>query len=416
MNSNAGLPVTYNPFLSTHSRQAQVPVPAPTSSIREYSEQEDTDTDGTSTDSGSESESESESEHKPDPRMDALAAWRQTALTRLGPVSGAGAASSITKPGNPATALGIYNTSMKFEQARQTHILMLDSLDRDQQVWPLPTQLRLRLPRVYKNVERIDIVQLKFINGLYGFTAARGNTTLWVQEVSGGTVPLQVQVTVPDGTYTICSLCETLTALLNVQSPTGLTYYVSYNPTTGRVSVSATGPFTLLLKTKITSGQATAYSGWGLGWNLGFGGAPQDVSGSLVTATCLPRLFDDYVFLRLNDSEQMNTVDHTELEVGTLTQTSTGQVDHYFGKLLLNSFGCWSQTFVEAPRRFQPVLGRLERLSVDWLDRWGRVLTGPDAVSCDWHMTVRIVEVVERPMSTSTLTGFASAATADTAT
>lgn len=320
-----------------------------------------------------------------DPQMAALEAWRQPATNRLRP--------RLTAPTSTAP-LGIFNTAMKFERVRQTHVLMLDSLDRDQQVWPLPTQLRLRLPRVYKNVERIDIVQLKLINGLYGFTEARGNTTLWISE--GGAAA--IQVTIPDGTYTICSLCATLTASLNAAST--LTYTVSYSPTTGRVSVAATGAFTLLFKSRIAPGQETAYSGWGLGWNLGFGGAPQDISGNS-TASCLPRLFDDYVFLRLNDSEQMNSIDHTELEVGTLTQSSTGQVDHYFGKLLLNSFGCWSQTFVEAPRLFQPVLGRLERLSVDWLDRWGRVLTGPDAASCDWHMTVRIVELIERPAATA---------------
>jgi hypothetical protein len=78
-------------------------------------------------------------------------------------------------------------------------------------------------------------------------------------------------------------------------------------------------------------------------------------------------------------------------------------VGHYFGKLLLNNFGCWSQTFIEAPKRFRPVLGRLERLNLDWVDRHGQPLGGTDAASCDWHMTVRITEIVEGPSATSSL-------------
>ena len=76
---------------------------------------------------------------------------------------------------------------------------------------------------------------------------------------------------------------------------------------------------------------------------------------------------------------------------------------HYFGKLLLNNFGCWAQTFVEAPKTFKPVLGRLERLNFTWTDRHGLVLDGPDAASCDWHMALRITEIVEVPTADSSL-------------
>lgn len=125
----------------------------------------------------------------------------------------------------------------------------------------------------------------------------------------------------------------------------------------------------------------------------------------------------------------MNGIDHTDLEVprqtqdstdeklllnnkvlfnkvtGRQMQDSTGQVGHYFGKLLLNNFGGWAQTFIEAPHMFTPVLGRLDRLNITWSDRHGNALTASDigAGSCEWHMTLRITEIVEVPMTNSSL-------------
>jgi len=274
-----------------------------------------------------------------------------------------------------------------------THVLMLDSRDRDQTVFPSPTQVTLKLPRQYRKIERLDIVQIKFRNGLYALSAARGNTTVWVAE-AGDPFP----VTIPDGTYTVSAICAELTGALCAASVTALAYNVTFSATTGRISVSASGPFQLLFKSALQSALPsalqTANVEWGLGWNLGWN--PMDTGfGTSFTANYLPRLHDEYVFLRLNETAHMNDVDHTELDVTALTQESSGQVAHYFGKLLLPPFGGWSSTLIEAPKVFRPPLGRLERLTIEWLDRWGRILSGADALSCDWHMTVRIVEEVE---------------------
>ena len=125
-----------------------------------------------------------------------------------------------------------------------------------------------------------------------------------------------------------------------------------------------------------------------------------------MVASAFPRIYDDYLFLQLNPTEHMNMVDHTSQENVARTQESTGQVAHYFGKLLLNNFGCYSQTFVELPKEFRPVLPRLERLNVDWLDRYGNALPADGgAGSCDWHMTLRITEIVEAPTAGSALQG-----------
>jgi hypothetical protein len=361
----------------------------------------DTETETSGSGSGSESDTEEEFANPdalPPPRyigqITAEDHWnRQQRLDQL----------RVRRSGDPqprvgATAgatqrLGIRNTSFQYETRRQAGVLMMDSLDRDFQAFPLPTSLTLHLPRPYRNVERLDIVQLRFFNGLYPFSAARLNTTLYINAT---------KITIPDGNYSIAQLIAALNTALGGSGVTA-----SFNANTGKITLTAGASFTLNFLTGLLPSQASANSGWGLGWNLGFGGPATNYTGAAsYTASCLPRIYDEYIYLQLNVPDHMNMVDHTSPENTSITQESTGQTAHYFGKLLLNNFGCWSQTFVEMPKIFRPVMGRLERLTVTWLDRYGSpfLIAGAGAASCDWHMTVRVVEIAEGPTATSALT------------
>jgi hypothetical protein len=341
-------------------------------------------------------------QYQEDGRMQALDQWRRNALSWI---NGAGRTPVTEGPGSQDNGLGLHNSSLRFEEQRRANVIMVDSLDRDQRIYPLPTQCKLKLPRVYRNVYRIDIVQLKMMNGLYAISSFKGNATLTILENNIH----EFEIVVPDGSYSASTLATQLTTLLN--DPGNMySYTVSFSTTTGLYTICGTGPFTILFSSSLPTSKQALYIEWGLGWNLGFGGVPTDIDATQVndttwcaTASCMPRLFDDYIFLRLNDSENMNMVDHTDLENTAVIQDSTGQVSHYFGKLMLHQFGCYSQTFVEAPKYFQPILGRLERLSFEWVDRHGAVLAGPDACSCEWNMTVRILEVHDRPVDTSSL-------------
>jgi hypothetical protein len=325
-----------------------------------------------------------------DERMSAIDQWRQQGQTWL-----AGSRRHVVPegPGRSDNELGLWNTQFEYAEERRVSILMLDSLDRDQVVYPLATSTRFKLPRIYRNVERIDICQVKFLNALYAISAARGNNRLCYQFLESEIVCVDLS----DGTYTGQQLVDALALALD---GTGIS--VKYNCTAGRFIIESAEPFDLPWASTASRPGPTD---WGLGWNLGFGGAPVDMTGNAIyMASHMPRLFDDYVFLRLNDVEKMNDVDHTSLENTAIAQDSTGEVGDYFGKLLLNNFGCWAQTLIEAPKLFRPVLGRLERLNVDWLNRHGEPLTGPDAATCDWHMTLRITELVEGPAPTASLT------------
>lgn len=360
----------------------------------------------TSTSDGSESESDGTSVSdrlKQDGRLQAVDQWRSQALSWI---NGPGRAPVTEGPGAPPiSGLGLQNTALQVTEQRVTHTLMVDSLDRDQRVYPYPTNFKIRLPRTYRNVARLDIVQVKMLSGFYAMAAVKGNVSLPIYDMSGELIPAfdAGAVTIPDGTYTIQQLVD------SVNLPSG--FEMLYSCTTGRITIMGPVPFQLLPPPAPPLPATLPTSDWGLGWNLGFGGpattvVATDCSGSTmycVTASCFPRLTTDYIYLRMSETEFMNSVDHTDVEDTAVSQDPTGQVSHYFAKLLLNDFGCYAQTMIESPKIFAPVLGRLDRLSFTWTDRAGRPLVGPDALSCDWHMTLRIVEIQDRAEAGSTL-------------
>lgn len=108
----------------------------------------------------------------------------------------------------------------KTESSKETitSIIMLDSRDRDTQVYPQPTLVQLRLPRTYKNVTNFQIVQIKLLSSFFYFREDKNNLQITIHE-SGRYLPNGqknlIANSIRPGTYNIQSLIDELTLQLN---------------------------------------------------------------------------------------------------------------------------------------------------------------------------------------------------------
>ena len=127
---------------------------------------------------------------------------------------------------DPALLSNYGSTKFTTESKQQTSIIMIDSTYRDYSVYQQPTLLTLRLPRVYKNIVNIQLVQIKLLSSFYYFSPTKNNISMTIQEIGRyitGTSNLQqFQIVIKQGTYDINSL---LTELNNQINQTPLFYY-----------------------------------------------------------------------------------------------------------------------------------------------------------------------------------------------
>jgi hypothetical protein len=103
-----------------------------------------------------------------------------------------------------------------------TSIIMLDSRDRDRNVFVQPTNVTLRLPRVYSNITNFQLVQIKLLSAFFYFRADKNNLDVSILELgrthSDGTklVPNIIKSLIRQGTYNISSLLSELVTQLNI--------------------------------------------------------------------------------------------------------------------------------------------------------------------------------------------------------
>ena len=89
----------------------------------------------------------------------------------------------------------------------------------------------------------------------------------------------------------------------------------------------------------------------------------------------------------------MNKMDFGGKENLRETTDSTCQINGYNGKLLLNTFGNYAQTIIQNPAYFNPPILRLEKLTFQWFDTAGILITNEE---CDWNTAIQIVEDVPK--------------------
>jgi hypothetical protein len=143
-----------------------------------------------------------------------------------------------------------------------TSIINLDSRDRDKQVFSQPTNLQLRLPRVYRNIINFQIVQVKLLSAFYYFRISKNNISISINEQnrfldSNNNVVTGSNITDPnftkklniitnnirEGSYDINTLINELTIQLNTgpifyDFVGGFNQFVPLFASTGDFSVS----------------------------------------------------------------------------------------------------------------------------------------------------------------------------------
>jgi hypothetical protein len=102
----------------------------------------------------------------------------------------------------------------------------------------------------------------------------------------------------------------------------------------------------------------------------------------------------------MNNEMDMNTIDISEKEYLNQSQETFGQGSRYFAKLLLNTFGNFSQTYIQSPKIFNPVLGKLDKFHFQWVDRFGAVINNND---CEFNITLQVEESVDQLAKSNTI-------------
>lgn len=74
------------------------------------------------------------------------------------------------------------SNTLTAQKTQVTSIINLDSQDRDKSVYPQPTNLQLRLPRTYRNVNDFQIVQIKLLSAFYYFRRSKQNISIPINE------------------------------------------------------------------------------------------------------------------------------------------------------------------------------------------------------------------------------------------
>jgi len=130
---------------------------------------------------------------------------------------------------------------------------------------------------------------------------------------------------------------------------------------------------------------------WGLGWNLGF--IKQDTTYETIhKAPSFFKIIDDFINLRMNPDFDMNRMDKSAKENLSQTQEPTGATKAFYGKLLLANFGSYAQTLISNPISFLNPLGKLDRLTFQWVDSTGAIIDNND---CEWNAVVQVSEKID---------------------
>jgi len=148
------------------------------------------------------------------------------------------------------------------------------------------------------------------------------------------------------------------------------------------------------------SGNSNTSGQYGLGFNLGYSFADTPYN-TIQRATSFFKILDDYIYMKMNPEFSMNRLDISRQEDYSVTHDPSAESQLYNCKLLLNTFGTYSTTFIQNPVVFNPPIGKLDKLSFSWYDSNGNLI---DNSECEWTASLQIVERSDIATDDSTAT------------
>ena len=171
-----------------------------------------------------------------------------------------------------------------------------------------------------------------------------------------------------------------------------------------RSQYTAAIPFQLLCDYNLQPPYNAQPDQWGLPWYLGFPKATVPVIGprTYVTSSTFIRIVQQYIYLKLNPAQNINTLAVSAKENLSETRESQGMDTQYFTKIILNDFANFCRAGVQLQKDFSPVLGKYEIIECILTDQNGNTINNTD---CDYDMVIQITEVTNAPTADSSLLG-----------
>jgi len=171
-----------------------------------------------------------------------------------------------------------------------------------------------------------------------------------------------------------------------------------------RSQYTAAIPFQLLCDYNLQPPYNTQPDQWGLPWYLGFPKSTVPVIGprTYVTSSTFIRIVQQYIYLKLNPAQNINTLAVSAKENLSETRESQGMDTQYFTKIILNDFANFCRAGVQLQKDFSPVLGKYEIIECILTDQNGNTINNND---CDYDMVIQITETTNTPTEDSSLLG-----------
>ena len=255
------------------------------------------------------------------------------------------------------------------DDSQRIKYVFVDSTNRDLSIYPYGNTFTLHLTSPLHSVIQVDLVAARVPNTMYNLTDGT-NVLIWSDTMTTFTV------SIPPGYYSACSLAHALV------SASGESFNLDFLESEGKFMFSSNAPsFTV----EGTSDQIRAMLGMDPGVQTSFlfntsdvyANDPTYTNQSLYKTSRIANLStNEYVFLDIEELRTTSVLDAKKLIQGT-TEGST--IRSTFGMIPLDvSSGC-IKNYKETTDYQQYILyntpiPKLDRLTVRWIDRNGRLL------------------------------------------